>query len=485
MDDAVALIEEIEAFCRSAGIAESTFGRRAVNDGKFVGRLRDGKRVTSATIHRIRTYMSEQAPSGTAGSPAVVARGADDIVTGPAMGNGNGSVRAAAGAAAPADTSAMAPSDDEGSSFRFYDNRQKYLMFVNTCSEKWAVAERVGQELAQLQLRPPALRVFDAGVGDGTVLTRTMRNMHRRFPTVPFYIVGKEISLEDVRLTLEKMPDRFYEHPATVLVITNLYYAEAPKLMPRSVQSAAMLNWQEVPLSGNSAHAFDEQITALQPMLSEGWQVRASAKTGNPLYVRPSVLVLYREDHKFLLDQIIPRPGNNLGEYDLVIASQPYRARMDVEFKVQKVLAPLARSLAPGGRMLTIHSHGRDPGIEIIRNVWPGENPFIHDRHTILKHLKAELGRHNRDLNFKANSDKRALFQYSMHTLPSEIGPSIGTSTLLAAWNAAIYVAQIEDERLEDAFVQGKFLDATRDVLQEYGGLWFNDESFVVSRRRA
>jgi hypothetical protein len=32
-----------------------------------------------------------------------------------------------------------------------------------------------------------------------------MREMHRRFPTVPFYIVGKEISLEDVRLSLSKM----------------------------------------------------------------------------------------------------------------------------------------------------------------------------------------------------------------------------------------------------------------------------------------
>ena len=26
--------------------------------------------------------------------------------------------------------------------FRFYDNRQKYLLFVNTCSEKWVVAQR-------------------------------------------------------------------------------------------------------------------------------------------------------------------------------------------------------------------------------------------------------------------------------------------------------------------------------------------------------
>ena len=75
--------------------------------------------------------------------------------------------------------------------------------------------------------------LFDAGIGDGTVLTRTMRAMHHRFPTMPFYIVGKEISLEDVRLALEKMPDRLFEHPATVLVMTNMYYAEAPWLTPQ------------------------------------------------------------------------------------------------------------------------------------------------------------------------------------------------------------------------------------------------------------
>ena len=60
--------------------------------------------------------------------------------------------------------------------------------------------------------------MFDAGMGDATVLARLMRNVHRSFPTVPLLAVAKEISLEDVRLGLEKMPDRFYEHPHTVLV---------------------------------------------------------------------------------------------------------------------------------------------------------------------------------------------------------------------------------------------------------------------------
>jgi hypothetical protein len=322
-------------------------------------------------------------------------------------------------------------------------------------------------------------------MGDGTVLTGVMREMHRRFRTLPFYIVGKEISLEDVRLSLEKMSDRFHEHPATVLVVTNLYYTEAPCLTPRSMQAAATLNWMDVPLAGDSAHEFHEQIKDLQPALSDGWQVRASEITGNPLYVRPSVLVLYREDHKFLLDQVIPRPGQNRADYDLVLASQPYRARMPVDFKVKKVIAPLARALAPGGRLLGVHSAGGDPGLEIIRRVWPEENPFITNRHELLKSLKKELGKTHRDLNYNTYADKRALFRYDMHTLPSEIGnESIGTSTLLAAWNAATYVAQIEDERLEDAMMDHAYLDATRDVLNEYNGLWFNDESFVVSRRR-
>jgi hypothetical protein len=106
----------------------------------------------------------------------------------------------------------------------------------------------------------------------------------------------------------------------------------------------------------------------------------------------------------------------------------------------------------------------------------------------LLKVLKQELGRTHRDLNYNAYADKRAIFRYDMHTLPTEVGAlggSIGTSTLLAAWNAATYVAQIEDERLENVISGSAYLDATREVLNEFGGLWFNDESFVISRKRA
>src|SRR5215472_11024675 len=470
--DSETLLREISEYCRRADLAESTFGRLAINDGKLVRRLRDGGRITTDTFDRIQAFIAKGAAQAGNGGVLVTERPRADLA------DFVPPTRRIAPIAGPVGNI------DAVNGFRFYDNRQKYLLFVNTCSEKWVVAQRVSLELANVHPRPPALRVFDAGVGDGTVLARVMRAMHDRFPTMPHYVVGKEISLEDVRLTLDKMPDRFFEHPATVLVMTNLYYSEAPWLAPNSVTAATSLVWHEVALTGSTSSEFEQQITELQPFLNEHWRASVSKTSGNPAYAKPVVLVLYRAHHEFLLDRVLPQRGVARADYDLVIASQPYRARASAEFKASKVLAPLARSLAPGGRMIAIHSHGRDPGLEIVQRVWPGEDPFITDRHQLLKATRNELGADGRDLNFNAYADNRSIFRYDMHTLPEEISEAIGTSTLLAAWNAAVYVAQIEDQRLAEVMGDRGYLEATREVLQRHSGLWFLDESFVISRKR-
>jgi hypothetical protein len=111
------LLEEIEAFCRRTGIAESTFGRQAVNDGKLCVRLRNGKDVTLETVAKIRGFIDGQSQPQ---APTAGLNGADQLGQSKNKGttmSGN-SKRKAAKTSPTADSAADRP-------FRFYYNRQK------------------------------------------------------------------------------------------------------------------------------------------------------------------------------------------------------------------------------------------------------------------------------------------------------------------------------------------------------------------------
>lgn len=453
MDDAQTLLDQIEQACRRLKIAQTTFGRQAVNDGKFVNRLQQGGRVTIQTVERVHKFIEDQG-----GETAAVLRSAIKGLR-----------------------HAPPPRDD----FRFYGNRQKYLMFVNTTSEKQIIADRAVAEMAETQPRPPAVRLFDGGAGDGTALMRMLRGMHRRQPQVPFYVVAKEISMENIRLTLEKMPDRLQEHPATVLVMTNLKYGEAPTLQPANPSAASAMVWHEVVLEGSTAGEFEEQIAALDSFLQNTWQATISNASGNPLYKTPVVLVIYRRDHRFLLEPIVPRRGYAQADFDFVLLSQPYRARAPLDFKTSKIVTPLVRALRPNGRLMGVQSHGDGPGMEIIRAIWPDEAPFVHDRHDIMRAVSEDLGIHARDYRFHDLPDEEALFRYDVRTLPTEINDeqAIGSSTVFAAWNAASYVAQIDDGRLSHIIGSETYLEETHKVLLRHQQLWFNDEIFLISKK--
>src|SRR5438477_9018680 len=93
------ILGEIREYCRATQTAESTFGRLVVNDGKLVSRLRDGAKITTGTLDKVRAYLTSHRPD----LPAT---------------NGSALVHAGNGAAPAA---AVAPPG-----FRFFDNRQKY-----------------------------------------------------------------------------------------------------------------------------------------------------------------------------------------------------------------------------------------------------------------------------------------------------------------------------------------------------------------------
>ena len=68
------LLQEIAEYCRHSGLAESTFGRRAVNDGKLTARLRNGGRITTETLDRIRGFMQSNRMAAPLARPTIIAR---------------------------------------------------------------------------------------------------------------------------------------------------------------------------------------------------------------------------------------------------------------------------------------------------------------------------------------------------------------------------------------------------------------------------
>ena len=52
------LLTAVIEFCQEYKMAESPFGRNAVNDGKFVSRLRTGARVTPETFEKVKKFIN-------------------------------------------------------------------------------------------------------------------------------------------------------------------------------------------------------------------------------------------------------------------------------------------------------------------------------------------------------------------------------------------------------------------------------------------
>ena len=54
------LIQEIDAFLAETAMAESTFGRKAVNDGKFVNRIRNGGDVSIRIANQVLVFIASE-----------------------------------------------------------------------------------------------------------------------------------------------------------------------------------------------------------------------------------------------------------------------------------------------------------------------------------------------------------------------------------------------------------------------------------------
>ncbi len=62
------------------------------------------------------------------------------------------------------------------------------------------------------------------GTGEGTIITTLLSATHERYPEDPIFVVGKEISVDDIDNLLGFLADRFFEHKNLIFCITNAAY---------------------------------------------------------------------------------------------------------------------------------------------------------------------------------------------------------------------------------------------------------------------
>lgn len=462
-DATQALIEEISDFCDTLGIAESTFGRHAVNDGKFVSRIERGSRITEGTAKRVQAFMAR-------------VRNGEILLRGRPRRK-----KSEARARKMEELVSLEISVCTAGSFAYHEQRQRQHLFSSTTNEHWVLAERAAEDIAGIPPSPDGFRMLYAPMDNGGALTRLLRAQTARHPDMPVLVVMKGRGLEDLRGTVGRLVDRLAEHPACVFVVTNMYLDEAVDLTRRSDDTPAAPVWRDVALKGGHSHDFQRQVSALFGEWSREWLVE-SGDEGQPAYVVPSVAVIYREDARAAVRPLLPRPGDPALRYNYALLNHPYLHTHTMAFRTGYVLGPVADRLAEGGRLTVVQSLGEDPAHEIVRRVWPGRPLPTTSRHDVISAMRRRLGR--RGFGFSGLTDTNALFRFDMHTLPVRPGRALGALSLSAAWSNAVYYAQVREDLAQGAMRAGAgHLDATRGVIEENGGLWFINEAFSITRR--
>jgi hypothetical protein len=64
-----------------------------------------------------------------------------------------------------------------------------------------------------------------------------------------------------------------------------------------------------------------------------------------------------------------------------------------------------------------------------------------------------------------------------------KIGNGISTSVIFSAWNAAVYVNQINDLEILKAEKNNSYEAIVKKIIKKYDGLWFNDELLIITKK--
>ena len=361
---------------------------------------------------------------------------------------------------------------------RFFDDRLKYLSFIQNTGEKKAISEKLYPHIASLPNNKSYLKILDAGTGDGTIFTNLIKGFHRYHPYSSLLMAGKEVSFEDLKNTLEKMPDRFVEHPNLLITMTNVKFSEISEVENKKSISGKKIKSFNLILKSNNSFDFNKQITGsmIGNFIKRNWGIEIN-KAGRTSYANPCIIRIYREDHKKYLSPFITRSYKD-DMYDLIIASQAYRAASNVNVKVKNVIGPLMNLLNKNGCLVVTHSSGGKSIQKILKTAFKDLEAFPNKAIDIINFLKVEAGGFESKFSF----GKPFIYNFQFRKTPDQKVSELFGNDLDSKWANILYVGQIPEKNILKVERNKTLFSNVKKILHRTKNIEFENEIFKIKK---
>jgi hypothetical protein len=340
----------------------------------------------------------------------------------------------------------------------FFDSRDKYLSFINSTNEKSKIAFEIATYLKKTKIKGDAFKIFDAGTGDGTIISTLLSAVHDKFPQDPIIVVGKEISIDDINALLSYLGYRFYEHKNLVFCITNVSYQD---IYNQNFDNCKFLKKE---LIGNSSFNFNQQLMGMSDVIKKNWELKEDSASTVLKPKQKSFMAIYRKDQKISLNHLIPKKLQDIPKlYDFVIASQAFRLRSPYQRTLKLVLLPLLRMLDKKGQLFFIYSSGNDFTKKILNQFFPKISPF---QYSDPKVFISNISNNIHDFKKKYKVSVSSLL-YSFLNISLSSTKKFSPMNSLGLWNAITYVGQISEDEQKKIAINVNFLDKISNIAKK------------------
>ena len=340
----------------------------------------------------------------------------------------------------------------------FFDSRDKYLSFVNSTNEKSNIAFKLSSYLKKSKISSGAFRIFDAGTGEGTIIATLLSATHERFPEDPIFVVGKEISVDDIDNLLGFLADRFFEHKSLIFCITNAAYDDFNK------QNLRKIKYIKKELKGKTSFSFTKQLVRMNSLIKKNWELKEDNKSTLLMPKQKTLLAIYREDQKIALDHLIPKKINDIPiKFDFIIASQAFRLRSPYKRTMKLIILPLLKMLETKGQFFLIYSSGNDFTKKMLKLFFPTIKPF---QYNDPKEFIKEVNENKLSKSLYKISVSSFIYTFINMSLTSK--KRFSPMNSMGLWNAITYVGQISEKEQNTINVNTKLLDKVSEMGQKW-----------------